>query len=41
MWDEEMMVVYRIENNHTFKIMLIVSYAVKKYLKLDKLEMLR
>jgi hypothetical protein len=35
------MVVYHMENNHTLKIMLIVSYAVKKYLKLDKLEMLR
>jgi hypothetical protein len=40
-WDEEMMEAYRMENSHIARIMLIVSYVVKQYLKLDKLQMLR
>jgi hypothetical protein len=40
-WDEEMMKAYRMENSHTARIMLIISYVVKQYLKLDKLQMLR
>jgi hypothetical protein len=36
-WDNEMAVVYCMENSHTARIMLIISYAIKQYLKLDKL----
>jgi hypothetical protein len=40
-WDKETVVAYCMENSHTRRIMLIISFAVKKYLKLDKLQMLR
>jgi hypothetical protein len=40
-WDEEMVAVYHMENNHTARITLIISYSVKQYLKLYKLQMLR
>jgi hypothetical protein len=40
-WDEKMAAVYHMENSHTERIMLIISYAVKKCLKLDILHMLR
>jgi hypothetical protein len=40
-WDKEMVAVYRMEKGHTTRIMLIISYPVKQYLKLDKLHMLR
>jgi hypothetical protein len=36
-WDEKTVVAYRMENSHTTRIMLIISYAVKQYLKLGKL----
>jgi hypothetical protein len=39
-WDEEMAATYHMENRHTARITLIISYAVKQYLKLDKLQML-
>jgi hypothetical protein len=31
-WDEEMVAAYRMENSHTARIMLIISYVVKQYL---------
>jgi hypothetical protein len=40
-WDEETAAAYRMENSHTTRITLIISYAVKQYLKLDKLHILR
>jgi hypothetical protein len=40
-WDEEIVVTYHMETSHTARIMLIISYSVKQYLKLDKLQMLR
>jgi hypothetical protein len=39
-WDEKMVAVYRMENNHAAIIMLIISYVVKQCLKLDKLHIL-
>jgi hypothetical protein len=36
-WDKETVAAYRMENSHTKRIILIISFAVKKYLKLDKL----
>jgi hypothetical protein len=35
--DEEMVVAYGMENSHTVRITLIVSYVVKQCLKLNKL----
>jgi hypothetical protein len=40
-WDEEMAMTYRMENRHAARIMVIISYAVKQCLKLDKLHILR
>jgi hypothetical protein len=37
LWDEEIVAAYHMENSGTARITLIVSYAVKQYLKLDKL----
>jgi hypothetical protein len=36
-WDEETVVAYCMENSHTTRIMLIISYAITQYLNLDKL----
>jgi hypothetical protein len=40
-WDVETVVMYHMENRHTTRIMLIISYAVMQYLKLHKLHILR
>jgi hypothetical protein len=36
-----MVAAYHMENSYVARITLIISYAVKQYLKLDKLQMLR
>jgi hypothetical protein len=40
-WDEEMTMAYHMENSHTARITLVISYVVKQCLKLDKLHILR
>jgi hypothetical protein len=40
-WDKETVVAYHMETSHTARIMLIISYLVKQYLKFDKLQILR